>query len=162
MARVLLIGSALGLVFLSAFVHAGPVMPELGSTIDYPAFVGCFDGPSADAPVLCNRANFHPDSHVDLADFSIVQRDYTLTPGALQFATETAGQVHPTDDADEYFFEGVFGTTVTVDYVTPQVNNRPDLIVRLELVRPNGTVAATTASCGTPSAGSCRPTATWA
>lgn len=40
--------------------------------------------------------------------------------------------------------------TVTVDFSTPNTGsgcNPPDVLVRLELVRPSGTVAATTATC---------------
>jgi len=36
-----------------------------------------------------------------------------------------------------------------VDFVTPTVAGRPDLVVRLDLLRPSGTTAASTASCGT-------------
>jgi len=132
-----------------AHESAADIAAGLDSTIDYLAFYDCFDGPNASVPAGCSTSNFHPDTHVDLADFAVIQRGYPLIPGEIQFAAETAGQVDPIDDVDEYPFEAVFGSTVTVDFVTPSVNNRPDLTVRLDLIRPNGTTASTTASCGT-------------
>jgi len=132
-----------------AFESTADIAAGFDSTIDYLAFYDCFDGPDAPVPAACSTSNFHPDTHIDLADFAVIQRGYPLVPGEIQFATETAGQVDPIDDVDEYLFDAVFGSTVTVDFVTPSVNNRPDLVVRLDLIRPNGTTASTTASCAT-------------
>jgi len=120
-----------------------------GSTIDFGAFVNCLGGPAATVTPGCSTANFHPDGHIDLLDVAIAQRSFLLTPGPIQPGAETAGQIDPIGDADEYTFFGTFGVAATVDFSTPLVNNRPDLVVRLDLVRPNGTIATTTASCGT-------------
>ena len=125
------------------------VADELGidSTIDFVSFVDCLDGPNAPVAAGCTTSNFRPDSHVDLADCAVVQRSYLLHPGEIQFAAETAGEIDPIDDVDEYTFHGAFGSTVTVDFATPMVNSRPDLVVRLDLIRPNGTPASSTPSC---------------
>jgi len=100
----------------------------------------------------CSVANFHPDApsaHIDLLDVAIAQRSFLLSPGPLQSGVETAGEIDTIGDVDEYTFFGAFGVSATVDFSTPTVNARPDLIVRLDLVRPNGTTATTTASCST-------------
>ncbi len=146
--------AAIGVIAFSSGLRADeapPLAAGPGTTIDFLEFFDCFSGPFAAIPTGCTTSNFRPDTHIDLADFAVVQRGYLLTPGAIQPAVETAGQIDPLDDVDEHTFQGVFGTTVTVDFVTPLVNNRPDLVVRMDLVRPNGTTAATTASCGTTS-----------
>lgn len=120
-----------------------------GSTIDYPAFVACFLGPNVAIGAGCERMNFRPDARVDLRDVAVLQRSYTLTPGTLLNASEIAGAVSPIDEIDEYTFSGTFGTTVTVDFSTPTINARPDLVVRIDLVRPSGSVLTTSASCST-------------
>ena len=38
---------------------------------------------------------------------------------------------------------------MNIRFITPNVGGIPDLPVRMDLVRPNGTVANSTASCGT-------------
>ena len=119
-----------------------------GPTIDFPAFSACFLGPNAGIPAGCERMNLHPDTRVDLRDMAVLQRSYALTPGMMRNASETAGAISPVDEIDEYTFSGIFGATVTVDFSTPSVNGRPDLVVRIDLVRPSGSVLTTTASCG--------------
>ena len=118
-------------------------------TFDIAAFGECLDGPAAAIAPGCSTANFHLDGHVDLLDVAIVQRSFMLAPGPIQLGAETAGMIDPIGDVDEYTFFGMFGISATVDFVTPTVNNRPDLVVRLDLVRPNGTTATSTASCST-------------
>lgn len=144
----LLLVATLGNVAVLAEVP-DPVVAGLPSTIDFPLFVDCLDGPNATIPTGCAASNFHPDPRIDLADFAVVQRGYLLNPSALQNATETAGEISPVDNVDEYPFQGFFGSTATVDFATPSINNRPDLVVRLDIIRPNGSTASTTASCGT-------------
>ncbi|MBI1825209.1 MAG: hypothetical protein HY287_04710 [Planctomycetes bacterium] len=126
-------------------------LAEVASTIDFAAFPDCLDGPNAPVAAGCSTFNFHADTHIDLADFAVIQRGYALTPGPIQFSTETAGEINPIDDVDEYTFQGDFGSTVTVDFSTPTVNGRPDLVIHIDLVRPNGTIPAsgTAVSCGT-------------
>ncbi|MDO8628907.1 MAG: hypothetical protein Q7R41_00290, partial [Phycisphaerales bacterium] len=118
-------------------------------TFDIGAFAECLDGPAAAVAPGCSTANFHPDGHVDLLDVAVLQRSFMLAPGPIQLGAETAGMIDPIGDVDEYTFFGAFGVSATVDFSTPTVNARPDLVVRLDLVRPNGTTATTTASCGT-------------
>ncbi len=68
----------------------------------------------------------------------------------IAFNTPVNASISTIGEVDQYSFAGVSGTTITVDYSTPTVPvSRPDHVVRLELVRPSGTVAATTPSCGT-------------
>ncbi|NOT02443.1 MAG: hypothetical protein HOP29_17700 [Phycisphaerales bacterium] len=68
----------------------------------------------------------------------------------IAFNTPVDTSIAAIGEVDQYEFTGVAGATVTVDYETPTVPvSRPDHMVRLELVRPSGTVAATTPSCGT-------------
>jgi hypothetical protein len=69
----------------------------------------------------------------------------------IELNVATAGQLTLVADADIYFFDGAFGDTVTVDFATPSVSGRPDLVSRMDLIRPNGTTAATVPSCGTTS-----------
>ncbi len=120
----------------------------IGSTIDIAGFVECLDGPTAAIAAGCSTANFHPDTHIDLLDVAVAQRGYLLNPGPIQLGVETAGEIDPVDDVDEYTFFGTFGISATVDFSTPLVNNRPDLVVRLDLIRPNGSTAFTVPSCG--------------
>ena len=62
----------------------------------------------------------------------------TTTPGALSEIAESDG----------YGFPGWFGSTATVDYSTTILGNQPDIVARIDLVRPNGTTALSTATCG--------------
>jgi len=63
----------------------------------------------------------------------------TVTPGAI---SQAAG-------AQLYSLNRTNGDVVSVAFTTPLVNTRPDLPVRLDLIRPDGSTAATTASCST-------------
>ncbi len=67
----------------------------------------------------------------------------------IAFNAPTTTALSQIAGADVYSFTGTFGASVTVDFSTPLVKNRPDLTVRLDLIRPNGTVAASMPSCGT-------------
>ncbi len=120
------------------------------SPLDYGAFHDCLAGPAAAIPANCASSNFHADTHIDLIDFAVLQRSYlTLAPSPVQLGVETAGELAPADNVDEFSFFAEFGTTVTVDLVTPLVNSRPDIVARVDLVRPNGTSATSAPSCGT-------------
>lgn len=124
------------------------VIAGVGSTLDYPAFRSCLSGPAAPVAAGCSTSNFHPDGHIDLRDFAVLQRSYqTLSPSVIQPGAETVGQIAPIDDVDVFTFFAPQGATVTVDFSTPTVNNRPDLTSRINLLRPNGTEAATVPSC---------------
>ncbi len=66
--------------------------------------------------------------------------------------TPTNGVMDLVADVDEYLFTGTAGTYVTVNWATSTVMNNPDVFARIELVRPSGTIAASTsAGCGTTS-----------
>jgi len=67
----------------------------------------------------------------------------------IAFNTPRFAAISQTGEVDVYSFAGTSGTSVTVDFITPNVGGIPDLPVRMDLVRPNGTVATSTASCGT-------------
>jgi len=132
-----------------AVSEANATPAGIESTIDIAALVECLDGPDAAVAAGCTTANLHPDTHIDLLDVAIAQRSFLLQPGPIQLGVETAGEIDPVDDVDEYTFFGTFGLSATVDFVTPLVNSRPDLAVRLDLVRPNGSTAVSVPSCGT-------------
>ena len=66
----------------------------------------------------------------------------------IAFSTPLNASIGAIAEADLYTFTGVSGTTVTVDYTTPTVIDRPDHVVRLDLIRPDGTTASTVPSCG--------------
>ncbi|MDO8629356.1 MAG: hypothetical protein Q7R41_02585, partial [Phycisphaerales bacterium] len=68
---------------------------------------------------------------------------------AIVFNTPRVAAISQISEVDVYSFAGTSGTSVTVDFVTPNVAGLPDLPVRMDLVRPNGTVLVSTASCGT-------------
>ncbi|MEK7711207.1 MAG: hypothetical protein AAB341_04845, partial [Planctomycetota bacterium] len=124
------------------------VVAGASTTLDYPAFYDCLDGPNAPVAAGCSTSNFHPDGHVDLRDFAVLQRSYrTLSPSAIQPGAETVGEIAPIDDIDVFTFLAPQGAFVTVDFSTPTVNSRPDLVPRLDLIRPDATVASTVPSC---------------
>jgi hypothetical protein len=76
-------------------------------------------------------------------DFSIGLSE--LSPAVpIAMSTSTPGSLSAVGDADLYSFEGTFGGYVTVDFSTPLVANRPDIVPRLDLVRPNGSLATST------------------
>ncbi|MBI4719521.1 MAG: hypothetical protein HY763_17125, partial [Planctomycetes bacterium] len=142
--------SVVGLFVLAVGVRASDeVVAGAGSTLDYPAFHDCLDGPSAPVAAGCSSSDFHPDGHVDLRDFAVLQRSYqTLSLSSIQPGAEAVGEIAPIGDIDVFTFFASQGAFVTVDYFTPMVGGLPDHFARLDLIRPDGAIASTNALCG--------------
>ncbi|MBI4717667.1 MAG: hypothetical protein HY763_07680, partial [Planctomycetes bacterium] len=67
----------------------------------------------------------------------------------IAFNTPVNTSISQTAEVDLYAFNGVAGSFVTVDYATPlTAGGFPDHFARLDLIRPDGTVASTNALCG--------------
>jgi len=81
--------------------------------------------------------------------------DYTLginkhgAAAAITLNTPRAAALSAVGETDVYSFAATAGTPITIDFVTPSAGGRPDVLIRVDLVRPNGTVFTGTPSCGT-------------
>lgn len=126
------------------------VIAGAATTLNYPVFYDCFDGPSAGLAPGCATANFRPDGHVDLHDFAILQRSYqTLATTAIQTGGEMVGEISAIGDTDVFTFFAAQGAFITVDYYTPiAAGSYPDHFARLDLIRPDGTSANSSPGCG--------------
>jgi len=81
--------------------------------------------------------------------------DYTVginrrsAPSAITINTPRVTTLSAVGETDVYSFAGTSGTPITIDFITPSVGGRPDVLIRLDLIRPDGTALTNTVSCGT-------------
>lgn len=150
-------GNRFGL-WAAAILCAGPapaqepdaVVAGSASTLDYPAFYDCFDGPIVGVAAGCTTSNYNLDGHVDLKDLAVFQRSYqTLLQTAIVPGATMLGEILPAGDTDIYTFFAPQGVFVTVDLFTQTTpSGYLDIFPRVDLLRPDASQAATVSACG--------------
>jgi hypothetical protein len=81
--------------------------------------------------------------------FSLAIYRETVSTIAVTPGVATPGSLAAIGEVDEYTFQAAAGQTATVNFTTPSISGTPDVTIRMQLVRPAGTVANNTSACGT-------------